>query len=249
MGHRQMKRSNKIIQYLVMSATALIGGGSLVLFLIFLYVGSFDWVNLGLKEPAMLAFDTFLCLAFFIQHSTMIRKSFKNRFIKIIPAHYQEAFYSISSGIVLLMLVIFWQESHLDIFKLQDVIHFLFRVVFVSSIGLFLWGCMALGSFDFFGVDPIMANIKGEQTSAIPFTVHGPYRWVRHPLYLAMLLMIWSCPGVSFDRLLFNILWTIWIVLATVFEERDLVAGFGESYLDYQRKVPMLFPRSLRPLA
>ncbi len=53
--------------------------------------------------------------------------------------------------------------------------------------------------------------------------------------------------AVSIDRLLFNILWTVWIVVATLLEERDLVDDFGEGYLDYQRKVPMLFPRSLRP--
>jgi len=59
--------------------------------------------------------------------------------------------------------------------------------------------------------------------------------------------MIWSCPNASIDRLLFNILWTVWIVVATLLEERDLVNDFGEGYLDYQRKVPMLFPGSLKP--
>jgi protein-S-isoprenylcysteine O-methyltransferase Ste14 len=237
----------RFIHYFVISATGLIGGGSLVLFLIFLYVGSFDWVDLGLKKPIVLAFDTLLCFMFFVQHSTMIRKSFKNRLRKIIPTHYHGAFYSISSGTILLILIIFWQDSHLYIFNQQDGARTLFRIIFFSSIGLFVWGCLALGSIDFFGVEPIIANIKGTKTIAIPFIVRGPYRWVRHPLYLAMLLLIWSCPDVSIDRLLFNILWTVWIVVATMLEERDLVDGFGEGYLDYQRKVPMVFPRRLRP--
>lgn len=217
------------------------------MFLIFLYVGSFNWVNFGLKEPVVLVFDALLCFVFFVQHSTMIRKSFKNRLRNSIPAHYHGAFYSISSGTILLILIILWQDSHLHIFNQQDGIRTLFRVIFFSSLGLLVWGCLALRSFDFFGVEPIVANIKGIKTIAIPFVVRGPYRWVRHPLYLAMLLLIWSCPGISIDRLLFNILWTVWIVVATLLEERDLVDGFGESYLDYQRKVPMLFPRRLRP--
>jgi protein-S-isoprenylcysteine O-methyltransferase Ste14 len=62
-----------------------------------------------------------------------------------------------------------------------------------------------------------------------------------------MLLLIWSCPEVSIDRFLFNILWTVWIVVATLLEERDLVDGFGEDYLEYQSKVPMLLPRRLKP--
>ncbi|MCP4681295.1 MAG: hypothetical protein GY864_03070 [Desulfobacterales bacterium] len=240
------KRS-RFIQYFVISATGLIGGGSFVLFLIFLYVGSFDWMDFGLKEPIVLAFDALLCFAFFVQHSTMIRKSCKNRLFKIIPAHYYGAFYSISSGTILLILIIFWQDSHLYIFKQQDGIRILFRIIFFSSIGLSVWGCLALGSSDFLGVESIIANIKGTKITDMLFIVRGPYRWVRHPLYLSMLLLIWSCPDVSIDRLLFNILWTVWIVVATLLEEQDLVDEFDEGYLDYQRKVAMLFPRRLRP--
>jgi len=70
----------------------------------------------------------------------------------------------------------------------------------------------------------------------------GTYRWVRHPMYFVVLLMIWSYPVLTVDRLLFNMLWTIWIVIGTVLEERDLTAKFGDDYREYQRKVPMLFP-------
>jgi protein-S-isoprenylcysteine O-methyltransferase Ste14 len=44
------------------------------------------------------------------------------------------------------------------------------------------------------------------------------------------------------DRLLYNVLWSIWVVIGTFLEERDLVVDFGEPYRDYQRKVPMLIP-------
>lgn len=242
-----MAQSGRPIQFITILATSLIGGGSLVLFLIFLYVGSFDWVNFGLQEPVVLAFDALLCLAFFVQHSTMIRKSFKSRLRKIIPADFYGAFYSVSSGTILLILMILWQDSHLYLFNPPDGFRALFRIIFFSGIGLFVWGCLALRSFDFFGLETIVANIKGTTATTLPFIVRGPYRWVRHPLYLAMLLLIWSCPDVSTDRLLFNILFTVWIIVGTLFEERDLVEGFGESYLDYQRKVPMLLPRRLKP--
>jgi protein-S-isoprenylcysteine O-methyltransferase Ste14 len=59
--------------------------------------------------------------------------------------------------------------------------------------------------------------------------------------------MIWASPDVTADRLLFNILWSIWMVVATRLEERDLAAEFGEGYRRYQRSVPMLLPGSLRP--
>jgi len=72
--------------------------------------------------------------------------------------------------------------------------------------------------------------------------VRGAYRWVRHPLYLGVLLLLWAPLDLGLDRLLAATLWTAWIVAGTVLEERDLVAELGEPYRAYQRAVPMLLP-------
>jgi protein-S-isoprenylcysteine O-methyltransferase Ste14 len=57
-----------------------------------------------------------------------------------------------------------------------------------------------------------------------------------------MLVLIWATPFLTSDRLVFNVLWTFWIVLGTYLEERNLVAEFGESYRHYQDTVPILLP-------
>jgi methanethiol S-methyltransferase len=50
-------------------------------------------------------------------------------------------------------------------------------------------------------------------------------------------------PGMGrADRLLFNILWTTWIVIAAKLEERNLVCDFGDQYREYQARVPMIIP-------
>jgi protein-S-isoprenylcysteine O-methyltransferase Ste14 len=73
--------------------------------------------------------------------------------------------------------------------------------------------------------------------------MRGAYRWVRHPLYFFSLVMIWSFPDLTADRILFNVSWTAWIVVGTYLEERDLAREFGDAYRDYQRRVPMWVPR------
>ena len=65
---------------------------------------------------------------------------------------------------------------------------------------------------------------------------------MRHPLYLAVIVLIWACPDMTADRLLFNVLWTAWIVVGTVLEEVDLIAELGDEYREYRRTVPMLIP-------
>jgi methanethiol S-methyltransferase len=57
-----------------------------------------------------------------------------------------------------------------------------------------------------------------------------------------MLLLIWSTPRFSTDQLLFNVLWTAWIIVGTKLEERDLLADFGPAYRQFQAAVPMLLP-------
>jgi hypothetical protein len=59
--------------------------------------------------------------------------------------------------------------------------------------------------------------------------------------------MIWSNPELTLDRLQFNLVFTIWIVIAILLEERDLVAVIGDSYRSYQNKVPMLLPFRINP--
>lgn len=84
--------------------------------------------------------------------------------------------------------------------------------------------------------------MRGTTAPPSPLVARGPYRYVRHPLYLFMLLLIWSTPRFSTDQLIFNVLWTPWIIVGTKLEERDLLADFGQTYRQYQALVPMLIP-------
>jgi protein-S-isoprenylcysteine O-methyltransferase Ste14 len=116
------------------------------------------------------------------------------------------------------------------------------RMVFVLAIGGLLWGALALGAFDTLGLTPIRNRFEKQERRSSDLSIRGPYKWVRHPLYLFVILMIWAYPQLTIDRLLFNVLWTAWIVVGTWLEERDLVAEFGDQYREYQQRVPMLIP-------
>ena len=95
-----------------------------------------------------------------------------------------------------------------------------------------------------FGVGPIQNSLRGTSPPPeMPFTVRGPYCWVRHPLYFCCLVMIWFCPDLSADRLLYNTLWTVWIFVGSVLEERDLVAMFGEIGTTQEERVADLIEK------
>jgi protein-S-isoprenylcysteine O-methyltransferase Ste14 len=175
----------------------------------------------------------------------MIRKSFRQRLARFLPSEYDAAFFAIIAGFVLLLLLVFWQESSYTIAAFQGNLRWLLRAVYFLSLAGFAWGLWSLGEFDPFGIIPILNHLRGTRKPAMPFIVCGPYRLVRHPLYFLLILMIWSYPNLTLDRLLFNVLCTAWMVIGTLLEERDLVTTFGDDYLAYQQQVPMLIPYRL----
>lgn len=227
--------------YLLVMITVLLGGGSLALFALFLFWGPLDLVNLGFGTAATLWFDAGLSLAFFVQHSVMIRKSFHQRLGRLLPEKYHGVLFTLAAGIFLLAVVIFWQGPDYPLLTLTGGLRWLARLVFFLGLAGFFWGVTSLGFFDPFGLMPLLS--EGQDSGQPQVLVQrGPYRWVRHPLYFCTILLIWSCPDLTADRLLFNILWTAWIVIGARLEERDLIDTFGQAYLDYRQKVPMLLP-------
>ena len=233
---------SKYTAYIMIGLARILGGMSLLVFIIFLFVGSLNLLDMHLDESGVLWFDAGLSLLFFIQHSGMIRKPFHRWLARFIPEEYAGAIYAIASGIVLLLVILLWQTSTQIVITPSGLFRWSLRAVsFLCLLG-FYWGVKALRFFDPLGLRPILNRLRGRNPMPMPITVAGPYRWVRHPLYLFMILMIWSCPDLTRDRLLFNLLWTAWIVIGSYFEEIDLIVEFGDAYREYQKRVPMLVP-------
>ncbi len=87
------------------------------------------------------------------------------------------------------------------------------------------------------------ARLTGRAPPQAQFRTPLLCRHVRHPLYLGLLLGLWSAPVMTGGHLLFAAVTSAYIVVGIGFEERDLVAQFGERYLRYRAEVGMLVPR------
>ena len=225
-----------------MTAAKILGGGSLLLLLVILFCGSIHFIDLHLSTMAALGLNGFLCLVFFVQHSGMVRKSFQDRLERFVPTHFHGAIYAIASGFALFALLLFWQPVEHTLISVNGPLRWLLRGVFVAATFGFAWGVRALGSFDACGVRSIRVSLRGKKLRDSLLTIRGPYRWVRHPQYSFVLVLLWSYPDLTADRLLLNSAWTIWVIVGTILEERDLTLVFGKPYREYQHKVPMLFP-------
>ncbi len=227
---------------IIMHSAVLSARLSLFAFVLFIFGGPFDLVEIRLSPSDWLVWDALLSFLFFIQHSGMVRRSFRARMGKRIPEDYHGAVYTLASGLALVLVVVFWQSSGPPLVDLRGPLRWLARGVFFAAAAGIGWGYLSLRGFDPYGIGPIKARLSGTPLQPQSLTLRGPYLWVRHPLYFFILLMLWSCPAVAADRLFFNLLWTGWILAGAVLEEKDLLAEFGDGYREYQKAVPMLVP-------
>lgn len=235
-----MKTSTVIADASMLALSILFGAGSIVMFIL---LSSAPYFSMGWPDSYALPWNAALSLAFFVQHSGMVRRPVRARLAAFVPARYQGALYSIASGAVLALVVVLWQPSATEIYGLHGIARWAVQALSILAAATFVLSAVALrGSFDPLGIGPIRAHLRGRAAASGPFVLRGPYLWVRHPLYSCVLVLLWANPVMTADRLLLAILWTAWIVVGAMLEERDLVAEFGDAYRVYRGQVPMLIP-------
>jgi protein-S-isoprenylcysteine O-methyltransferase Ste14 len=81
--------------------------------------------------------------------------------------------------------------------------------------------------------------------AAHTLVVHGPYRWIRHPLYSSAALLIAALTLMTANWFLLGVGAVVLcvIVMRTRIEEENLVARFGDGYQKYMDRTGRFLPR------
>jgi protein-S-isoprenylcysteine O-methyltransferase Ste14 len=189
------------------------------------------------------AIDAGLLALFAVQHSVMARRWFKERWMRIVAPVVERSTYVLLSSLALILLFWLWQPLGGAVWTVNDATgRMVLRSLFAFGFGLVLVSTFLINHFDLFGLRQVWLYLRGKPYTRLAFGTPGPYRLVRHPLYVGWFFAFWMTPVMTFAHLLFAIATTAYILIAIQFEEHDLVREFGSSYEDYRRRVPMLIP-------
>ncbi|MCL4836790.1 MAG: isoprenylcysteine carboxylmethyltransferase family protein [Thermoanaerobaculia bacterium] len=194
-----------------------------------------------------LAIDLCLLSLFAVQHSVMARPWFKRLWVRIVPPALERPIYVLASSLCLIATFALWQPLGGVVWELTSP---LARGVAWSVFG-FGWGLVLVTTFlinhwDLFGLRQVWFALRGEPYKPLKFVQPGPYKLIRHPLYLGWFCAFWGTPTMTHAHLVFAIVTTAYILVAIRFEERDLLAEHGAAYAAYRRRVPMLVPQIAR---
>ena len=195
----------------------------------------------GLGEA--LVVNLLLLSAFAIQHSVMARQGFKKWWTRIVPPAVERSVYVLLASLVLIMLFVHWRPIPAVVWTVSDP-SIAQAILAVSLLGwaIVLVSTLLINHFELFGLRQVVANLMGWTLPAPQFRTPMLYKAVRHPLYFGFIVAFWAAPTMTAGHLLFAAVTTAYILVAIVFEERDLVEAFGEEYRQYRERVAMIIP-------
>lgn len=187
--------------------------------------------------------DAGLLLLFGVHHSVMARRRSKEYLTRIIPPRLERSIYVMTASCVLLAISWYWQPIPPILWQVnQSVVREIPFGLTLVGWGIVIFSSYLIDHFELFGLKQVWQTFRGKTPSETPFRTPSLYRLVRHPMMVGLLVVFWTNPTMTIDRLFFALGMSVYILIGVAFEERDLLRIFGATYENYQAKVPGLIP-------
>lgn len=191
-----------------------------------------------------------LWIAYFILHSLLasltIKEWVQKKWSKFTP-FYRIAFNILSLVLLIIPMGYMYANRGAPLWQWPGSIYWLANGITVVALIGFIGSIRYYDMREFFGFKQITdnnTNIHDQETLKIsPF-----HRYVRHPWYFFILIIIW-CREMDSMYLTSAILLSVYIIVGSKLEEKKLLKYHGEVYRIYSKKVPGIIPRPWRYLS
>ena len=208
------------------------------------------WVNPSVDVgPAGTPFvaaliDLGLVALFGLQHSAMARPRFKAWWTRMVPQGLERSTYVMAASLVGFIMVAFWQPIPLVIWDVSGLGETVMWSLFGIGWALLLASGISFNLFDLLGIRQARAWYRGRPTPPLTLKTNWLYDWMKHPMYAGVLLGLWMTPHMTVGHALMAGGFTLYILIAMRFEERDLSRNFGDAYQAWRLGCPHAPPRS-----
>lgn len=204
---------------------------------------SIDTAVSRVSWPWAIVIDVLLITLFAIQHSGMARKAFKHWWLRFVPAPIERATYVLFSSAVLALMIWLWQPVSITVWRIESPL----AVALLTSVYWLGWALVLVATFlishlELFGIKQALDTVLRLKAPDTSFKTPLLYKWVRHPMYAGFLMAFWATPHMTVGRLVFAVTCTLYIVIGSRLEEKDLLELFGDPYRRYQQRIGRLIP-------
>ncbi len=182
-------------------------------------------------------------ILFFTLHSVFASLKFKgivHNYLPILSPAYRVLFNVTSS---LLILIPIFLEYHLSgdlLWQWNGGYAIIANGLAIVAMLCFIWTLKYYDGSDFSGLKQLRQRITAV-TNEQGFVISPLHRFVRHPWYFLLLIIIWT-RSMDQASLISALLITAYLIVGSVLEENKLLVFHGAQYKSYKNQVPGLVP-------
>lgn len=206
----------------------------------------FVFIHFGLRgdggaEDALWNAGAFVAWA--VLHSLPARDAARRVLSRWVSPDFVRIVYVIVAGLTLALLLRVWRPVSGELWHATGAVAWVLSVLYAAALVGLVFITSHFDYAEFLGLRQIRSRVTGRPPRPPALSVKGPYGYCRHPMYLAMLIAFWVGPVMSYGRLEFVALATLYLFVGLRLEERNLRQELGAEYDLYCVNVPMLIPR------
>ena len=172
--------------------------------------------------------DVALFVMFALHHSALARPAMKALLARACPEHLLRSVYVWTASLLLILVCLLWRPIGGEVFRNTGPLALLHATVQLAGLTLIVLSVRAIDALQLAGIRP---------SPVVDLRVSGPFRFVRHPLYLGWMLIVLGPAHMTGDRLAFAATSSLYLVVAMPWEERSLEQAFGDAYRRYKQHV------------
>ena len=202
------------------------------------------WYAFGLGRTApssgwgALAFDAGLFTVFALHHSLFAREPIKDAMARMMAGRMVRPIYVWTASILLILVCLLWRPVGGELYHATGSAAIPFVAAQLAGLLLTAAAVRLIDALELAGIH--------QPSESDALQIRGPYRLVRHPVYLGWMLMVFGAAHMTGDRLAFAGISSAYLLIAIPFEERSLERRLGPAYRTYKelvsaRVVPYVF--------
>ncbi|HWB00041.1 MAG TPA: hypothetical protein VG713_16190 [Pirellulales bacterium] len=195
------------------------------------------------------ATNVLLALQFSVIHSVLLLPNVRRWFQRAIAPAFYGLFFCTITCITLLLTFACWQVSATCIWELDGVPGRVMSAAFIATWGALLYSLYLSGLGYQTGFTPWWYWLRGARLPTRKFNPRGAYRFLRHPVYLSFMGLLWFTPHMTTDRLVLSLVWSAYIFVGSWLKDARLLYFLGDQYREYQARVPGYPGMIVGPLA
>jgi protein-S-isoprenylcysteine O-methyltransferase Ste14 len=214
-----------------------------LLYFLFSYAVTFGEIVEGRTGAREILINVGLFSIFALHHSVFARTRVREVVRSIVPSHLERSAYVWVASLMLIAVCYSWRPLPGVVWQVPTPWSWALVAVQLFAVWLTLRSAAVIDGLELAGLRQVLEP-RAQSPEPMEFKTDGPYGWVRHPIYLGWILLVFGVGAMTMTRFVFATISTSYLLLAIPLEERTIRANAGPAYDEYMRRVPRkLVPR------